>query len=130
MHPFPSYNKNRFLRRTQCCAVFFAGVGLFVSIAGCRKTVRSDDPQLKPVQELLDAQLPPGTPEAKVKAFLEQNGFAVLPSQKPGTVVALIPVPDNRENSQAAARVTFYFDANGKLNTFALTRASVRDPMR
>jgi hypothetical protein len=95
-----------------------------ITAAGCRKTVRTEDPQLKPVQQLLDAQLPVGTSEEKVKVFLCQQGYMVLPSQKPGIVVALISTSQNREASSAIARVTFYFDANGKLNTFTVSRAS------
>jgi hypothetical protein len=128
MRLFPSHKQSPLLRCTLCCTVF-AGLMLF-GVSGCRKSVRTRDSQLRPVQELLDVQLPPGTPEDKVKAFLEQRGCVVLPSQKPGTVVALIPTMDNRDNPPIAARVTFYFDANGKLNTFALARASGEDLKR
>ena len=120
---FPSHNKNSYLRRFPRSAALFAGIVLLGTVA-CRKSVRTDDPQLKPVQQLLDAQLPLGTSEDKVKAFLSQRGYAVLPSQKPGTVVAVIPSAGNPEASPLTAQVTFYFDANGKLNTFALVRAS------
>jgi hypothetical protein len=104
---------------------FLLAFGAFLVVAGCRKTVRTEDPQLQPIQQLLDDQLPAAASEGTVKAFLVQRGYVVVPSQRPGTVVAQIPDPDNRE---APARVTFYFDANGKLNTFALARASGEDP--
>ena len=109
----------RCLRR----ATLFAGIAIIVS-AGCRKAVRTDDPQLKPVQELLEAHLPPGTSEENVKAFLSERGYVILPSQKPGTLVAVVPALHDQEASPATVRVIFYFDANGKLNTFETTRAS------
>jgi hypothetical protein len=104
-------------------AAVFAGF-LLLETSGCRKIVRTNDPQLKPIQEMLDTQLPPGTSEERVKAFLSGQGYVVFPSEKRGTVVAIISTGRNREGSPMTARVTFYFDANGKLNTFEMTRAS------
>jgi len=104
-------------------AALLAGL-VVLETAGCRKTVRTGDPQLKPIQEMLDARLPPGTSAERVKAFLSGQGYVVFPSEKPGTVVAMISTGQNREGSPITVRVTFYFDANGKLNTFEMTRAS------
>ena len=123
MQPFLWYTKSPSLRRSLRRAVLFAGLVL-LQTAGCRKSVRVGDPQLKPIQEMLDAQLPPGTSQERVKAFLGGRGYVVFPSEKPGTVVAMISTGQNREGSPMTARVTFYFDANGKLNTFEMTRAS------
>lgn len=104
------------------CGAAFLGLVL-LSFAGCQKTTRTNDPQLKPIQEMLDAQVPPGTPDEKVMSFLENGGYAVLPTQKPGTIVAIIPAA-RQQASPVTARVTFYFDANHKLNTFELQRIS------
>jgi len=123
MRAFPFFIHNAVPSRLLRGCLFCAGI-LLLGCAGCRKTVRTEDPQLKPVQELLDAQLPPGTSEEKVRAFLAGRDYKLLPSQKPGTVVLLIPLGQNRKASAPAARVIFYFDANGKMNTFALARAS------
>jgi hypothetical protein len=109
--------------RPRHLALLLTGIVL-LGPAGCRKTVRTEDPQLKPLQEILDAQLPPGTSAEKVKVFLRERDCVALPSQKPGTLVVLIPIAQNREASAATARAIFYFDANGKLNTFELARAS------
>ena len=106
-----------------------------VSFAGCQKTVRTEDPQLKPIQAMLEQQLPPRTPEEQVVAFLDNRGYPILPAQKQGTIVANIRGVANirRTDRQAIqpviARVTFYFDANRKLNTFELQR-SVDQPSR
>ncbi len=90
--------------------------------AGCQKMERTRDPQLKPIQDMLDAQLPPGTPETKVLTFLENRGFPVLPTGKQGTIVTTIRHIDAQTVMPVTARVTFYFDANRKLNTYELQR--------
>jgi len=101
----------------------FLTVALLVA-AGCQKTTRTNDPQLKPIQEMIDAQVPLGTPEAKVRGFLVSSGYTEIPAQKPGTVVATIHAAAAQQVPPVSARVTFYFDANGKLNTFELQRTA------
>ena len=91
-------------------------------LAGCGGAGRTDDPQLKPIQSMLEAQLPPHTPEEKVVAFLGNRGYPILPAQKQGTIVANIRRTDTATGQPVIARVTFYFDANRKLNTFELQR--------
>jgi hypothetical protein len=91
-------------------------------LAGCQKTARTDDPQLKPIQAMLEQQLPPHTPEEKVVAYLDNHGYPILPAQKQGTIVANIRRTDTAAVQPVTARVTFYFDANRKLNTFELER--------
>ena len=98
-------------------------------LAGCGGPGRTDDPQLKPIQSMLEAQLPPHTPEEKVVAFLGNRGYSILPAQKQGTIVANIRRTDTATVQPVIARVTFYFDANGKLNTFELKRP-VNEPAR
>ena len=93
-----------------------------VSLAGCQKTVRTEDPQLKPIQAMLEQQLPPRTPEEKVVTFVDNRGYPMLPAQKQGTIVAIIRRKDTAAVQPVMARVTFYFDANRKLNTFELQR--------
>jgi hypothetical protein len=100
---------------------FLIGVAL-AGLAGCRGAGRTDDPQLKPIQAMLEAQLPPHTPEAKVVAFLGNRGYPILPAQKQGTIVANIRRTDTAMVQPVIARVTFYFDANRTLNTFEVQR--------
>ncbi len=90
--------------------------------AGCQKIERTNDPQLKPIQAMLDAQLPHGTPEANVLSFLNNRGFPVLPDGKQGTIVTTIRHIDTETVTPVTARVTFYFDANRRLNTYELQR--------
>lgn len=96
-----------------------AGV-LFSS--GCKKAFQVDDPQLKPIQNMLETELPVGTPEAAVSQFLSMRGYPTEPSDKPGTLIAIIRHIDTEKLQPVTARVTFYFDANGKLNTYDIVR--------
>jgi hypothetical protein len=112
-----------FLRRT-----FSPGRGMqrglliALALAGCGGAGQTDDPQLKPIQAMLEAQLPRRTPEEKVVLYLDNNGYSILAAQKQGTIVAIIRRKDTAAVQPVSARVTFYFDANRKLNTFELQR--------
>lgn len=96
--------------------------GVFFFSAGCKKTLQVDDPQLKPIQNMLETELPVGTPEAAVSQFLSMRGYPTEPSDKPGTLIAIIRHIDSEKLQPVTARVTFYFDANGKLNTYDIVR--------
>jgi hypothetical protein len=91
-------------------------------LAGCRKTAHTDDPQLKPIQEMLEQQLPRRASEEQVVRYLDNSGYSILAAQKQGTIVAIIRRKDMAAVQPVTARVTFYFDANRKLNTFELER--------
>ena len=97
------------------------GFCLFI-LVGCQKHFLPEDPQLKPIQEMLDAQVPIGTPEANVSLFLNSQGYPLETSYKPGTLVAIIRKIDTQRLEPVTARVTFYFDANGKLTSVELQR--------
>jgi hypothetical protein len=94
---------------------------IFVS-GGCKKAFQVDDPQLKPIQTMLETELPTGTPESAVSQFLSTRGYPTEPSNKPGTLVAVIRHIDTEKLQPVTARVTFYFDANGRLNTYDIAR--------
>ena len=92
------------------------------ALAGCGGAGKTDDPQLKPIQAMLEEQLPRRTPEEKVVLYLDNHGYSILAAQKQGTIVAIIRRKDTATVQPVSARVTFYFDANRKLNTFELQR--------
>jgi hypothetical protein len=50
------------------------------------------------------------------------RGYPTETSEKPGTVIAIIRHMDTARLQPVTARVTFYFDANGKLNTYEIVR--------
>jgi hypothetical protein len=91
-------------------------------LAGCGAAGRTEDPQLKPIQAMLEEELPRRTPEEKVVLYLDNHGYSILAAQKQGTIVAIIRRKDTAAVQPVSARVTFYFDANRKLNTFELQR--------
>jgi len=102
------------------CTAAILGV---VLLCGCgAKSNEVDDPQLKPIQEMLNAQVPPGTTEGTVNQFLALRGYEMQAEHKPGTIVAIIRHIDTEKLQPVTARVTFYFDANGKLNTTEIVR--------
>ena len=111
-----------FVRRSWSPLAFLIFCGALVALSGCQKVQRTNDPQLKPIQDMLDAQVPVGTPEANVLTFLNNRGYPVLPAGKQGTIVTTIRHIDAQTVTPVTARVTFYFDANRKLNTYELQR--------
>ena len=91
--------------------------------AGCQKTfMQVDDPQLKPIQEMIETQLPRGSTTERVTTFLSLRGYELQTPEKPGTLVAIIRHIDLQTVRPVTARVTFYFDANGKLSAIEMTR--------
>ncbi len=96
---------------------------LMASLAtGCQKGYHVDDPQLKPIQEMIETQLPLGSTADRVTNFLSVRGYEMQAPEKPGTLVAIIRHIDLETVRPVTARVTFYFDANGKLNAVEMTR--------
>jgi len=91
-------------------------------LTGCQKTTRTDDPQLKPIQDMLDQGLPVGTPEANLITYLETRGYTIKPAEKQGTVLAIIRHIDTQRLEPVTVRVTFYFDATHRLNTYEMQR--------
>jgi len=124
---FPILRRTISPRREEPGRVLLA-LALF-SLAGCHGTGRAEDPQLKPIKAMLEQQLPPRTPEEKVVLFLDNHGYPIQAAQKQGTIVANIRRTDTATVQPVIAQVTFYFDANRKLNTFELQRP-VNEPSR
>jgi hypothetical protein len=99
-----------------------AACTVILLLSGCQKAMRAEDPQLKPIQQMLDEQLPAGTTEASVNEFLSARGYRSEPTGKQGTIVATIRHIDQRRLQPVTARVTFYFDTNRKLSNYELQR--------
>ena len=108
--------------RSLALQAFVVFGAVLLALGGCQNTPRTSDPQLKPIQDMLDEQLPAGTPEANVLTFLDNRGYPVLPTGKQGTIVTTIRHIDTETVTPVTAKVTFYFDANHKLNTFEMQR--------
>ena len=98
-------------------ALLFSG-----GFSGCQKTLVTKDPTLKTIQEMLEKSVPVGTPRANVTQYLASQGFPEERTDQPGIVTATIRKIDIEKMQPVTARARFYFDANGKLNTFELHR--------
>jgi hypothetical protein len=72
---------------------------------------------------MLQADLPAGTTENSVERYLSDHRYVTEPADRPGTLVAIIPGPGTNKPAAVHARVIFYFDATGKLNTFEVVPA-------
>lgn len=108
--------------RSPLWASFLLVVASILLLGGCSKEFKVEDPQLKPIQEMLDANLPPGTPDGAVSQFLAMRAYPTEPTDKPGAIVAIIRHIDTEKLQPVTARVTFHFDANGKLHTYEMVR--------
>ncbi len=102
--------------------VWLVATAALFTVAGCQNGAKTNDPQLKPIQQMLDEQLPVGTTEAAVNAFLSARDYPSEPGAKHGTIVAKIRHIDTEKVQPVTARVTFYFDENGKLKDYDLQR--------
>ncbi len=102
--------------------VYFILLATLLLFAGCKQTPQVDDPQLQPILKMLQENVPVGTPESMVSQFLSTRGYPIEPSDKPGRLIATIRHIDTERLQPVTARVTFYFDANGKLNTYEIVR--------
>jgi hypothetical protein len=108
---------NTALFRLVLAVMLAAGVG------GCKTSAHSSDPHLRKIDEMLDAELPKGTPMTRVNVFLSSNGYRVEDSGKPRTIVAIVRHIDTDTLRPATARVTFHFDTSERLTTYDLAPA-------
>jgi hypothetical protein len=106
----------------------WAAINSFL-LGACGQTLKVSDPQLQPIQEMLDSQLPPGTPSAIVNQFVSARGYPIVPAAgKPDTMVVIIRHIDKQKLQPVTARVTFRFDANDKLLTTEIVRTMNQQP--
>ena len=87
---------------------------------GCRKNAHTSDSRLQQIDELLNKQLPPGTPLARVDHFLKSRGYTVQDSPDKNSLVALVRHIDTDTLQPETARVTFHFDSNNNLISYEM----------
>ncbi|MFI5093777.1 MAG: hypothetical protein WCE50_07065 [Candidatus Acidiferrum sp.] len=111
-----------------------AGLPAFLSLAflvlllgfvssGCGSKGHTSDARLKKIDQMLDAQLPPGTRRARVEYFLTSRGYRLQESSDKHAVFAVVRHIDTETLQPATARVTFHFDTNNKLLSYELQAA-------
>jgi hypothetical protein len=94
-----------------------------LAFAGCQHHGHTSDPNLRRIDEMLDSQLPTGTPKSRVTFYLSSQGFPLQNATDPRDVVAIVHHVDTDTLQPATARVTFHFDAGNNLKTYELVPA-------
>jgi hypothetical protein len=102
---------------------FLGGVFLLLALSGCKTSGHTSDPRLRQIDEMLDSQMPQGTPRSRVIFFLSSQNFAVENARDAHTVVAIVHRVDTDTLQPATARVTFHFDDADKLKSYDLEPA-------
>jgi hypothetical protein len=93
---------------------------LAFSIWGCKNNTHTSDSRLQKIDEMLNAQLPQGTPRFRVEYFLISRGYKLEDSPDKSSFVGVVRHVDTATLQPATARVTFHFDANNKLTSYEL----------
>jgi hypothetical protein len=106
---------------TLLAAFFVIGVLMTLSLAGCKQSSHTSDPRLQKLDEMLDSQLPTGTPKSRVLVYLNSQGFPVESTTDSHVIAATVHHVDTETLKPATARVTFQFDAEDKLKSYQLT---------
>jgi hypothetical protein len=104
---------------------FLACAVLFVAFSGhgCKSAPHTSDSRLQKIDELLNTQLPQGTPRSRVEYFLNSRGYGLEDSPDKNSLVAVVRHIDTDTLQPATARVTFHFDSNDKLLSYELQAA-------
>jgi len=104
-------------------ALAFVVLLLAFAVGGCKNHAHTSDPSLQPIDEMLDTQLPQGTPRSRVQFFLNSRGYRLLDSPDKNVIVAVVRHVDTKTLVPATARVTFRFDAQSQLLSYELQPA-------
>lgn len=115
----------KFQRRSSSSFRFFLRSSLFtvlflLTLAGCKPGAHTSDPHLRQIDEVLNAQLPQGTPKSRVIFFLSSQGFPVENTRDAKAIVAVVHRVDTDTLQPETAKVTFHFDAGDKLKSYDL----------
>ena len=96
-------------------------VAALVVPSGCNQSGHTSDPRLRQIDEMLDSQLPVGTPKSRVVFYLNSQGFPIDNGTDPKSMTATIQHVDTESLKPVTATVTFHFDREDKLKTYELT---------
>jgi hypothetical protein len=104
----------------------FLLVVVLLCFAGCKESLKNalkvDDPQLKPIETMVQQNVPLGSTQGGVLEFLSARGYPTDDPTEPNTIVGIVRHIDTERMQPVTARVTFYFDANGKLKSIDVVR--------
>ena len=91
--------------------------------SGCKSHSHTSDSRLQKIDEMLNSQLPQGTPRPRVEYFLSSRGYQLEDSPDKASLIAVVRHIDTETLIPATARVTFHFDLNEKLVSYELQPA-------
>jgi len=107
--------------------LLFLFVGLILPVilglltpSGCKQCGHTSDPRLRQIDEMLDSQLPAGTPKSRVIVYLNSQGFPIDNGTDPHAIAATIHHVDTESLKPVTAHVMFHFDPEDKLKTYEL----------
>jgi hypothetical protein len=92
-------------------------------VFGCKTHSHTSDSRLQKIDEMLNSQLPQGTPRPRVEYFLSSRGYQLEDSPDKASLIAFVRHIDTETLIPATARVTFHFDSNEKLISYELQPA-------
>jgi len=104
--------------------LFLLGVFALLAVAGCKQSGHTSDPRLRPIDEMLDSQLPAGTAKSRVMFYLSSQNFPVENTGDARALVAIVHHVDTDTLQPTTARVTFHFDASDNLKSYELVTAA------
>jgi hypothetical protein len=104
--------------------LFLLGVFTLPALAGCKQSGHTSDPRLRPIDEMLDSQLPAGTAKSRVMFYLSAQNFPVENTGDARAIVAIVHHVDTDTLQPATARVMFHFDASDNLKSYELVTAA------
>ena len=104
--------------------LFLLGVFGLLALAGCKQSGHTSDPRLRPIDEMLDSQVPAGTAKSRVVFYLNSQNFPVENTGDARAIVAIVHHVDSDTLQPATARVTFHFDASDNLKSYELVAAA------
>jgi hypothetical protein len=110
-----------------CFLALVSGLALLSS--GCKPSAsHTSNPRLKQIDELINRQLPPGTPMPQVNLFLNSRGYTIETPRDAHSIVAIMEHVDTETLQPSAARVTFHFDPHDNLLSYDLTAVTPTSP--
>jgi hypothetical protein len=99
-----------------------------LTITGCKTGIHTSDPHLRQIDEMLNAQLPQGTPRSRVIFFVSSQGFPLENARDAKELVVIVHRVDTDTLQPETARVTFHFDAGDKLKSYDLDSVAGSPP--
>jgi hypothetical protein len=111
--------------------LLLAGAAPFLafSICGCKSSAHTRYARLEKIDEMLNIQLPQGTPRSRLEFFLNSHGYRLEHSPDKNSLVAVVRQIDSDTLEPRTARVTFHFDWHDKLVSYELQSAA-DEPLR